>query len=218
METEVKLAFDSPEKMFAIIDADWFKQYCLDTSDRKSVRLDNTYYDTVDRKLSIRGGSVRVRKYSNDDDEDSYEHTVKFGGKVDNGLHQRYEWNYVTGSRKFRIDEFKKAVAESGDPADLLDEVLDGINEDELVPLAQTNFQRTTYMFGYGDSLIEACFDCGTIEAGNKSEDICELELELESGDVVDLKDIADYILENTDAVPFDESKFKRCLRLIDEA
>ena len=217
METEVKLAFKTAEEMFSIIEADWFKHYCLDTSERKSVTLNNTYFDTPDRKLSARGGSMRVRHYGDDEDSNSYEHTVKFGGSVNNGLHQRYEWNYVTNSRKFKIDEFKRAVAESGDPADLLDEVLEGVNDDDIVPLASTVFERTTYMFGYGDSIMEACFDLGKIEAAGKSEDICELELELESGDVVDLKDIAQYIVENTDAVTFDDSKFKRCLRLIDD-
>ena len=46
------------------------------------------------------------------------------------------------------------------------------------------------------------------------------MEAEKSAGDLVnetDLKDIAQYIVENTDAVTFDDSKFKRCLRLIDD-
>ena len=36
-------------------------------------------------------------------------------------------------------------------------------------------------------------------------------------GDVVDLQDMADYIVKKTNAVLFDDSKFKRCLKLLGE-
>ena len=64
---------------------------------------------------------------------------------------------------------------------------------------------------------MEACFDLGKLSAGDKSEPICELELELISGDVVDLSDLANYIVSKTTAQFSNDSKFRRCLKLLDE-
>ncbi len=216
METEVKLAFDSKEELFDIINAEWFSDYCLDTSVKAPVKLTNIYFDTVDRKIAKRGGAIRVRSFY-DDEGEKFEHTVKFGGGAANGLHQRYEWNVVSDSSRFNIKDFVRLAFGNDDPQDLLEEFLEGVTEDELKPICSTVFNRTTYMFGFGDSMMEACFDDGVIRAGDKEDTICELELELESGDVVDLKDMAEFIIENTGARPFNESKFKRCLALLDE-
>lgn len=217
METEVKLAFDSPDRLWEILDSDWFMNFCLDNEPKKPVTLVNTYYDTRDRKLSSRGGMIRIRLYKSGDNEDSYEHTVKYGGKVDNGLHQRYEWNVKADSKNFDVAEFKRNAYNEDDPNELLDEILEGVKEEDLIPLCSNEFKRTVYTFGYGDSIMEACFDEGVIESSDgKTENITELELELSSGDVVDLKDLADFIVEHTGAQPFNESKFQRSLKMMD--
>ena len=125
METEVKLAFDSPDRLWEILDSDWFMNFCLDNEPKEPVTLVNTYYDTADRKLSSRGGMIRIRLYKSGDNEDSYEHTVKYGGKVDNGLHQRYEWNVKADSKNFDVAEFKRNAYNEDDPNELLDEILE---------------------------------------------------------------------------------------------
>lgn len=216
METEVKLAFKDKESLMSVIDEEWFADYCLDTTPKEPKKLRNIYYDTPDRELAKRGAVVRVRLYSSDEGE-QYEHTVKFGGTVVNGLHQRYEWNVLTDSDEFDLTKFIKEASDNDDPVEILEEALEGIDASDLKPLCSTVFKRIVYMFGFGDSMMEVCFDWGKIIAGDKEEEICELELELESGDVVDLKDMAEFIVENTGAVTFDESKFRRCLKLLDE-
>lgn len=216
METEVKLAFKSKEELMGIIKADWFADYCLDVGDKEPVRLTNNYYDTKDRVLFKKGTSIRVRLYE-DSEGSRYEHTVKYGGSVVNGLHQRYEWNVDSDSSEFDVDEFRrKAHLVDDDPEEILNEALGDIKSDDLVCLCSTYCERTTYTFGFGDSMMEACFDTGTINAGGKHEDICELELELESGDVVDLKEMAQFIVDNAGATPYDASKYARALRLLD--
>ncbi|SCW27845.1 CYTH domain-containing protein [Ruminococcaceae bacterium YRB3002] len=216
METEVKIAYSSDAELLAITKEEWFTDYCMDEATPAVYELDNTYYDTPDRVLSGRGAVCRVRTYKDTDDEECYEHTVKYGDKVDNGLYQRYEWNVRTSSRRFDVDEFKNKASRQDDPVEVLDEALDGVDNDNLSPLCRTVFTRTVYTFGYGDSIMEACFDVGRIEAGDKTEDICELELELISGDVVDLKDMAAFILENTNGTSLNLSKFQRSLKLLD--
>ena len=217
METEVKLAFDDPSSLSSIVTTDWFSTYCMDSSEKEPETLDNSYFDTADRKLSSRGATIRVRHYKDCEDDECYEHTVKYGGNVENGLHQRYEWNVRTDKSKFSISEFIRLATNQDDPNELLKEVLEGINDDEIVKLCSTVFERTTYTVGYGDSMMEACLDVGKIESNNESEDICELELELTSGDVVDLKDFATFIVEQTDAKFFNDSKFRRALKLLDK-
>ena len=102
---------------------------------------------------------------------------------------------------------------------ELLDEALEGIEDQDLSVLCSNSFNRTVYMFGFGDSIMEASFDVVKITGSNKevSEDIVELELELKSGDVVDLKEMADYIIEETGCFPFNESKYRRTINLIDK-
>lgn len=217
METEVKLAYASKEELLGIINEDWFSDYCLDTSEKEAVKLTNTYFDTPNRDFLSRGGSIRVRRYNSSEGE-SFEHTIKYGGGVQNGLHQRYEWNVDSDSDEFDFDDFRKKVFNADDPSDLLDEIVEGIDLSNIVPLCSMTMERIKYMFGYGDSMMEACFDYGVIQFGEKQEVICELELELESGDVVDLQDLAQFIVDNTNGVPFNESKFRRVLKLLDSS
>lgn len=218
METELKLSFKGEDSLLQILTTDWILNYCLDTEPVEPVKMVSIYYDTPSLDLKNRGVAVRVRAYDNSDDlEYSYEHTVKMGGKVENGLHQRYEWNHKTASSEFSYDEFISSIGKNDDPSELLEEAFEGIDISSLEPLFKTKFIRRTYHFGYGDSLMEACFDTGKLCASDKSDVICELELELISGDVEDLKDMASVILEKTDAVLFDDSKYKRCLKLLEE-
>jgi len=218
METEVKIAFDSPEELKKITSEEWFIDYCMDEASPSIYTLDNTYYDTPDRLLCSRGAVCRVRTFREEEGENRYEHTVKFGGKVNDGLYQRYEWNVKSSERFFNVDDFKIKASRQEDPNEVLVDALTGITAEDLKPLCTTVFERTVYTFGYGDSIMEACFDVGKIEAGANSEDICELELELISGDVVDLKDMAAFIIENTNGRFYNESKFQRSLRLLDSA
>ena len=218
METEYKLTFKNEEELFGILETEWFYNICMEHEEQEAVKLTSIYYDTPDKKMIARGGAIRVRNISDsDEEEETYEHTIKLGGKVDNGLHQRYEWNLKTFSKSFSKEEFLDGISRSEDPSDILTSALDGIEDDELVPLCKTKFNRTVYTFGYGDSIMEACFDVGKLSAGDKSEPICELELELISGDVVDLMDMANYIVSKTDARFSNDSKFKRCMKLLEE-
>ena len=216
METEIKLLFKSPEALTAIIDTEWFKDYCLDSVPRESDRLVNTYFDTPDRKLNSQNAMIRVRMYENEDEDVRFEHTVKYGGGVVNGLHQRYEWNVPSEDKKFSYKEFVDSIQDNDDPVELLQKALEGVDEEDLIPLCTVEFTRKVYTFGFGDSIMDACFDIGQMKSGDNTEDICELELELTSGDVVDLKEMAEYIIEQTGCVTFDESKYQRALRLHD--
>ena len=120
METEFKLKFDSVEELFSIVEEDWFLNICLDTSEQEPELLKNVYYDTIDRKLASKMVSIRVRTFSSiEDDEERYQHTVKLGGKVVDGLHHRFEWNFNTDSKAFDKEEFINEFLEKMDLKDV---------------------------------------------------------------------------------------------------
>ena len=215
METEIKLGFADKESLYGVIGSDWFTEYCTDGTSGVSYILENSYRDTKDMKVSSRGGMVRVRHYAGGDD-DFYEFTVKYGGGVEGGLHKRYEWNVKSETGVFAIGEFKKNAADE-DPVELLDELLEGISDTDLLELCRNSFRRTFLELRYGVSTMEACIDYGTIEdsEGQVREYICELELELVSGDVSDVQAMSEVIMANASCKPFDDTKYHRTIRYI---
>ena len=213
METEVKLCFKNKESLFEVAGSDLFREISV-TSDPDTKTLENYYLDTPDMKILKRNGSVRRRLVSG---KDSYiEETVKYGGGSASGLHRRFEWNFRTDEDKFVIDSFKNGVSSEGDPIELLDEVFADVTDEDLKILCFNSFERTAYKLEYKGSIIEACFDSGVIYNSDKSEseEICELELELEKGDENVLTELSNLIKAVFDCSPLDKSKFQRTLEL----
>ena len=218
METEIKLGFDSEKSLYDVIGSDWFAVYCIDPDSRITYLLENSYIDTSDMKVSSRGGMIRSRHYSGENDS-FYEFTVKYGGGVEAGLHRRHEWNAKSVDGRFEIEKFKKDCSDSNEPLELLNEVLDGITDDDLELLCSNSFTRTTVKLKYENSVIEACFDYGTIEdsKGQIKEYICELELEILEGSVDDLNLMADVVRSHVKCEPFDDTKYHRTIKYIDK-
>ena len=213
METEVKLCFENKESLFKVADSELFRKFTI-TAEPVTVTLENYYLDTDDHKILKRNGSVRRRLVSG---KDSFiEETVKYGGGSAAGLHRRFEWNFRTDDANFVIEKIKKGVSEGGDPVELLDEVFENVTDRDLVILCFNSFERTSYKLQYNESLIEACFDSGVIYNQDKtvSEDICELELELEKGSDSDLTGLSNLIKAGFGCIPLDKSKFQRTLEL----
>ena len=218
METEIKLAFSSKESLYDVIGSDWFACYCIDPDSHSTYLLENSYIDTSDMKVSSRGGMIRSRHYSGEND-DFYEFTVKYGGGVESGLHRRHEWNVKSVDGRFDIERFKLDCVCGDEPSELLDEVLSGITDDDLELLCSNSFTRTTVKLGIKNSVIEACFDYGTIEGSNGQikEYICELELEIVEGTVDDLNSMADIVRSHAKCEPFDDTKYHRTIKYINK-
>ena len=214
METELKFGFKEKDSLFALAKTDAFLKCCKDP-DRKPVLLENSYFDTRDLIITKRTGAVRVRHYSGED-TDSYEITVKYKGGTSKGLHQRYEWNADSIDGKFSIESFMSRMKDGEDPDGLLSEVFAGIKDEDLSVVCFNSFYRTYYELHFGNSVIEACFDSGMIRNsdGTKTDEICELELELISGSVEDLKELSGILTENADCSPLDKTKYGRTLNM----
>lgn len=212
METELKLRFSTREKMMSLLDEEWFASILLPNSE-KIEYYDTKYYDTEDQILRSMQVSIRVREIRDSD----YIHTVKIGGSSHDGLHQRFEWNLETTEDHFDIDQFLQNAVSDGDPSDMLWNVLHKIAGVALVSECRTSFERKLSLAGFGDSLVEICFDYGTLYANDAEDSICEMEIELKQGDVRDVLALGEEIVNHSGAIRDNRGKFARCLALLDK-
>ena len=90
-------------------------------------------------------------------------------------LSVRGEWETELQGDGLDLDALKDT------PAGALIKGLNG----ELRPVFATRVERTAYPVRQGRSRIEAALDHGRVEAGGRSLDVCELELELKTRDLV---------------------------------
>lgn len=138
----------------------------------------NIYYETPDNWLRQHDMGLRIRGNNG-----HYEMTIKTGGRVIGGLHQRPEYNIELSQPELDLARFPADVWPQGEmPAGLAEQVQ---------PLFSTDFQREKWLVNVGASRIEIALDCGEIKAGEWQEPIGELELELLSGDTQDILKLA---------------------------
>ncbi|AIU67823.1 inorganic triphosphatase [Vibrio coralliilyticus] len=167
METEIELKFFvSPD--FSNTLRDKISQTkVLQHSCRE---LGNTYFDTPDNWLRQHDIGLRIRRF-----DDVYVQTVKTSGRVVAGLHQRPEFNAEHDSNDPLLSLHPSDIWPTGKDTETL--------QSELTPLFSTNFTREQWLIAMPDgSQIEVAFDQGKVEAGDKEDPICEVELELKSG------------------------------------
>ena len=150
-------------------------------------KLAATYFDTPALALSQRRIALRVRREGR-----RWVQAVKGGGSAASGVHQRLEIETVLRDPHpdlsvlprhpvSRILQSKK-VAES------------------LVPVLHTEITRSLRMLEPAPGvLIEAAIDRGVIRSGRRREAVCEIELELKSGPVSALFELAQQLAQ---AVP----------------
>lgn len=142
-------------------------------------QLANIYYETADGYLRQHGVGLRVRG-----ENGRYEMTAKTAGKVVGGLHQHPEYNVELAGPQLDIRLLPAEIWPQGGDVEALAQA--------LRPLFSTDFKRETWAVTYRQSVIEMAFDQGKVRAGELSEPIGELELELKVGQREDLLALAD--------------------------
>lgn len=216
MESEIKLRLAANTELSAIIEHPLMTRLAMPDS-RREHDLVNLYYDTPRHDLTEREMTLRLRQVA-----DRSEVTLKTGEATVSELHQRFEWTAVfpedwDGDLKNGLDTswFKREATSMGDPDAQLQEALRLIKARPLILLCEARFQRITYDIGYGDSLLELAIDHGELIAGDLSEPLYEIEVELKEGDVRDLVELGHEMQEQLPVQPEELSKFARCLRLL---
>ncbi|MGF1477259.1 MAG: CHAD domain-containing protein [Geminicoccaceae bacterium] len=134
-----------------------------------SKQLENTYFDTPDRRLMKRRVGLRIRKSG-----DRLLQTLKDEG---DGI-ARFEWERPVRSKSPELD----AVADEEARARL-----GFLLASELEPVFETHFERKSREIEVrGDNgqaaIVEVCRDLGAITTRDAGSEIAEIELELKSG------------------------------------
>lgn len=148
-------------------------------SDLKSTRLVSTYFDTPDFDLIKQGLGLRLRF-----DGENWLQTVKDTGQVDNGLHQRQEWEHLLSEKCFDLALLRQTPLQS-------------LVDDEqlwatLSPVFTTEFIRQHCLLETEQhTTIELAYDRGRVYTTASEEPIHEVELELKAGQLQHMKKLA---------------------------
>ncbi|OKP01488.1 inorganic triphosphatase [Xenorhabdus eapokensis] len=169
--------------------------------------LTNIYFETPDNQLRRWDMGLRIRGF-----DGHYEMTIKTAGKVISGLHQRPEFNIPLPQPQLNLALFPAHIwPENTDLAYL---------QAQLTELFSTNFNREKWLVTYEESEIEVVLDQGTILSGNKdsgdqTSPICEFELELKSGNIIDILSLANKLASQNGLRLANKSKAARGYALV---
>jgi inorganic triphosphatase YgiF len=132
----------------------------------------SVYYDTPKFRLRRKGWVLRVREA-----QGGFVQTIKRTGDAA-GLFDREEW-------ESNVDEFEpdpKAIGKTP-----LSQLVQPGQLRRLKPVCRSDIERSTRIIDVKGTTIELSHDLGSIEGGEASEPINEVELELKDGDLISL-------------------------------
>ena len=165
MELEFKLAVADPGLLEQILFDAQVAQ--VRRGGYRLIEMATVYYDTADRQLAARRWTLRLRQ-----ENDRLIATVKTPGQG----RARGEWE----CRANTIDAAIPLLLEAGAPRELA-ALVEG---QRLIPQCVAQFTRRAAEIVLADGTVcELCGDVGLLGGGGKEEALCELEVELKSGD-----------------------------------
>jgi triphosphatase len=174
-EIELKLTVD-PRDVRRLRDSPILRAPSLKHTARQ--RLVSTYYDTPSFSLQRSGIILRVRKIGRERMQ-----SVKMNAADGGGLARRTELESVI--RSDRPD-----LMQIADP-DVRWLIQECCADNDLVPIFVTDVMRETWLLQLGRSRVECAIDRGSIAADGRRTPICEVELELKSGQPMRLFQLA---------------------------
>lgn len=171
-ETELKLSL-APTDIPTFLRHPLLQQYPCTIK-----QLRNTYFDTAELDLLQRKIGLRIRYL-----EHRRLQTLKTSGQSIGGLHQRQEWEVEVDTDTPDLSKIPESLSlQLSNP---------------LLPLFTTDFQRMQWDIPHGDSLIELVLDQGKIATTQATIPLCEIELELKSGNPTALYELALNLLDH---------------------
>lgn len=199
MEIELKLLID-PADTDKLCRHPLIAQ-CMSGSLRQDV-MRAIYFDTPDFLLLRHGAGLRVRETAG-----QWLQTMKAGGGVRGGLHQRNEWESPVADARPELDALIPLIERKSRWAKLLERPS---LAEQLQPLFAVNVTRTTWNLLIEGDAIELVLDNGSIEREGSTIPVSEIELELKSGSTARLYDIAIQLLADMPLRLSDVSKAER--------
>lgn len=192
-EIELKLLIDS-SNIPQLLQHPLLNSACKSGPQRQ--KLHSIYFDTPTLDLTRQKIALRLRQFSG-----HWIQTVKGGGKVEGGLHQRPEWEVPVTGGILDLDKLSASPWRNFFTPDI---------QGRLIPIFVTDFWRTIWLMELPNCLIELALDEGEIQAKNRQVPICEVELELKSGVPESLFDLARELRKSIALQPEGRSKADR--------
>lgn len=162
----------------------------------QTIAMETTYYDTPSLSLSAIRFTLRRRL-----ENGVSVCTVKTPAPGNS----RGEWEVEAEDIQSAIPELCKL----GAPNELEDITAAGV-----IPLCGARFQRRTALLTHGNTLVEIALDSGELFSGSRHIPLCEVEVELKSGDPAEAIAFAAAIAGRCGLQPETMSKFRRALDL----
>jgi len=200
-EIEIKLLAE-PDQL-AEIDRSGIVAHYLQ-GEGETLDLRAIYYDTADMDLQKAGLVLRVRT-----DGERFVMTLKSKREGNGKALERTEWK-----RPVLSIEPDLAALASCLPAD----VAATLEKNPLTALFSTEVRRQTRLLHTPQGIVELAMDRGRIIAGERSQDICEVELELMEGSTEALFQLAQELLSAFHLRPSIRSKSARGFDLAGDA
>lgn len=199
MEIELKLLIDA-EHVDAFRALPLLQEHAVGAA--TSQDLFSTYFDTPALHLKQHRSALRVRKAGA-----LWIQTYKGGGSVAAGLHQRHEWECEVAGLHIELEKLLPMV---DNPAARAALELPGL-ADQLAEVFTTSFRRTAWQLRLPQGTeVEVALDQGVVEAGGHSLPICEIELELKSGETEELLVFSQALRQAIPLAPSNVSKAQR--------
>jgi inorganic triphosphatase YgiF len=200
MEIELKLLLD-PADVAAFRRHPLLKRHAI--AKPRVQQLTSIYFDTPDLHFRRHDAALRVRRVDR-----RWIQTLKGGGQVVAGLHQRDEWESRVGSPHPDLAALRDLVGHAAAWAKTL--AAPELAE-RLVPIFVTKFRRTVWLLQLAHgATVELALDQGEVTHDTTRTPISEIELELKSGDSSELFDLA---LQLQDVVPLRVSNISKAER-----
>ena len=207
MEIEMKYAIADK----ATAEAIWENDYLSDIGEvdsRETLFMKSAYFDTESRILSAHDVAFRVRMEGN-----RVVASLKWNGGSENGLHKREEVNVPVADPACFIEPSPQIFKESETGR----EMIELIGSNRLESILEIHYLRRRMRVDNGRSILEVAIDTGNVLTDFGELPICELEIELFSGDEEDVVAIGIEFAKRFQLIPLNESKYARGLKLIAE-
>ena len=181
LEVELKLFINSVHEVptEAMLMACWQPLLAKPVEVHPPKSLLNAYFETHDQWFRRHDCGLRTRLRSG-----RYEQTIKLAGQQQGAAHIRPEYNQPCQSVTPILADFPPEIWPPETDVSAL--------QQQLLEMFCTDFVRHSYGLTLHDgSVVEAVLDVGTVVAGQQQSVICELELELQQGNVQSLFTLA---------------------------
>ena len=202
MEIELKYNILHMEDLDSIWENKLFKEY-EEEDTREELHLNARYFDTEDFDLAKNEIAYRIRK-----EDDELIAALKWKGHSEGGLHVREEINVPVESLEPDPDAFCESRVGT--------EAMSLLKLD-LHCFMQTIIDRRRFRIDSGKGIYEFSLDKGQVVTNYGSAPLCEVEIELFSGEEEGLIEIGKRLQEEYDLEPEDMSKYARGMEIIRE-